>query len=144
MAFKRAFVVFFLFSMFYTFIMCETEDMDKEKTKIGKDVLDYTESDMYRLAEQWDENDEEFDPEDYDDNDPRKPPPKQEGGFDPSQFKDDPMAMLKLSKKGKTVMIFVQVVVKFDKKEADELTQRWHNSLFNAQYQIQRLHILPN
>jgi hypothetical protein len=40
--------------MFYTFIMCETEDMDKEKTKIGKDVLDYTESDMYRLAEQWD------------------------------------------------------------------------------------------
>jgi hypothetical protein len=54
------------------------------------------------------------------------------------------MAMLKLSKKGKTVMIFVQVVVKLDKKEADELTQRWHNSLFNAQYQVQRLHILHN
>ena len=41
-------------------------------------------------------------------------------------------------------MIFVQVVVKLDKKEADELTQRWHNSLFNAQYQVQRLHILHN
>ena len=85
------------------------------------------------------ENDEEFDPEDYDDTDPRKPPPKQEGGFDPSKFKDDPMAMIKMTKKGKTIMVFVQVAAKFDKKEADKLTERWHHSLFNAQFQMQRL-----
>ena len=54
MAFKRALVVFVLFSTFYAFIMCETDEEEKEKTKIGKDVLDYTESDIYRLAEQWD------------------------------------------------------------------------------------------
>ena len=54
------------------------------------------------------------------------------------------MGMMKLAKKGKTVMIFVQVVAKYDKKEADKLTERWHHSLFNAQFQIQRLHILYN
>ena len=85
------------------------------------------------------ENDEDFDPEDYDDTDPRKPPPKQEGGFDPSKFKDDPMAMIKMAKKGKTIMVFVQVAAKFDKREADKLTERWHHSLFNAQFQMQRL-----
>lgn len=35
-------------------------------------------------------------------------------------------------------MVFVQVVSTFDKKEADKLTERWHHSLFNAQYQVQR------
>lgn len=54
MAFKRTIVVFFLFSLFYSFAQGETKKKDKEKTKIGKDVLDYTESDMYRLADQWD------------------------------------------------------------------------------------------
>ena len=51
--------------------------------------------------------------------------------------------MMKLAKKGKTVMVFVQVGAKFDKKEADKLTERWHHSLFNAQFQIQRLYIKP-
>lgn len=54
------------------------------------------------------------------------------------------MGMMKLAKKGKTVMIFVQVVAKFDKKKADKLTERWHNSLFNAQFQIQRLYFHHN
>ncbi|XP_028402679.1 LDLR chaperone boca-like [Dendronephthya gigantea] len=137
MAFKRTIAVFLLFSIFYFFALGETKKKDKEKTKIGKDVLDYTESDIYRLADQWDENDEEYDPDDYDDNDPRKPPPSN-AGFDPSQFNGDPMAMMKLAKKGKTVMVFVQVGEKFDKKEADKITERWHHSLFNAQFQIQR------
>lgn len=60
------------------------------------------------------------------------------GGFDPSKFNGDPMAMLKLAKKGKTIMIFVQVAPQFSKKEADHLTELWHQSLFNAQFQIQR------
>ena len=54
MAFKRALVVFGILSMFYSSVICETKEKGKEKTKIGKDVLDYTESDIYRLADQWD------------------------------------------------------------------------------------------
>ena len=54
------------------------------------------------------------------------------------------MAMMKLAKKGKTVMMFIQVLPKFDKKEADQLTERWHQMLFNAQFQIQRLNLVLN
>jgi hypothetical protein len=49
------------------------------------------------------------------------------------------MAMVKMAKKGKTVMVFVQVAAKYNKKEADKITERWHHSLFNAQFQMQRL-----
>ena len=54
MALIRTIVVLVLISLFYTFASGEKEKKEKEKTKIGKDVLDYTESDIYRLAEQWD------------------------------------------------------------------------------------------
>jgi hypothetical protein len=47
--------------MFYSSIVCETKKKDKEKTKIGKDVLDYTESDIYRLADQWDVSQQSID-----------------------------------------------------------------------------------
>ena len=32
----------------------ESTKKEKDKTKIGKNVLDYTESDVYRLLDQWD------------------------------------------------------------------------------------------
>ena len=86
------------------------------------------------------ENDEDFDEEDYDDTDPRKPPPKQ-APLDPAQLKDDPMAFMKMAKKGKTLMVFVQVAAKYDKKQTDLITARWQQSLFNAQFQLQRLYI---
>lgn len=54
MAFKVSLIVAVGFSLFYSFATSENKSEDKRKTKIGKDVLDYTESDIYRLAEQWD------------------------------------------------------------------------------------------
>ncbi|KAJ7394046.1 Chaperone for wingless signaling and trafficking of LDL receptor [Desmophyllum pertusum] len=82
----------------------------KEKSnKIGKDVMDYSEADLHKLLDQWEDNDNDIDEEDrYDDHDPRKPVPSG-GGFDPQEFKGDPIALLKQSKKGKVVMLFVSV-----------------------------------
>ena len=55
MAFKSSFVVFALLAMMlYALALGESDKEEKEKKKIGKNVLDYTESDIYRLAEQWD------------------------------------------------------------------------------------------
>ena len=55
MAFKSGFVVFALLAMMlYALASGESDKEEKEKKKIGKNVLDYTESDIYRLAEQWD------------------------------------------------------------------------------------------
>lgn len=84
------------------------------------------------------ENDEDIDEEDrYDDHDPRKPPPPT-GGFDPLQFKGDPMALLKQSKKGKVVMLFVSVAGTPSRKDTEQITARWQTSLFNAQFQVER------
>ena len=82
--------------------------------------------------------DEDIDEEDrYDDHDPRKPPPPT-GGFDPLQFKGDPMALLKQSKKGKVVMLFVSVAGMPSRKDTEQITARWQTSLFNAQFQVER------
>lgn len=84
------------------------------------------------------ENDDDIDEDDrYDDHDPRKPPPPT-GGFDPLQFKGDPMALLKQSKKGKVVMLFVSVAGTPSRKDTEQITARWQTSLFNAQFQVER------
>lgn len=88
------------------------------------------------------DNDEDIDEDDrYDDNDPRKPAAPGPG-FDPTQFKGDPIAIMKLAKKGKVVMLFVTVAGSPTKKETEQITGRWQTSLFNAQFQVERWHIL--
>ena len=59
-------------------------------------------------------------------------------GFDPSKFKDNPMELMKLSKKNKVVMVFASLSGNPTKKEAEAITARWQTSLFNAQYQVER------
>ena len=83
------------------------------------------------------ENDDDIDEEDkFDDNDPRKPGPKVV--FDPSMAKDDPMALLKMAKKGKTIMMFVSIAGNPTRQQAEQITGRWQGSLFNAQFQVDR------
>lgn len=117
----------------------------KEKDKkIGKDVLDYTEADLFKLLDQWEDNDEDIDEDDrFDDNDPRKPAAPGPG-FDPTQFKGDPIAIMKLAKKGKVVMLFVTVAGSPTKKETEQITGRWQTSLFNAQFQVERYPVADN
>ncbi|XP_068710978.1 LDLR chaperone boca-like [Montipora foliosa] len=125
----------------------EKSEPNKRKEKdnrIGKNVVDYNEGDLFKLYDQWEDNDEDIDEEDrYDDNDPRKPP--QPGpAFDPTQFKDDPISLMKLAKKGKVVMLFVTITGNPTKKEAEQITGRWQSSLFNAQYQLERYLVADN
>ena len=54
MALRRSVVVLALLMMSCVLASAETNKEEKEKKKIGKNVLDYTESDIYRLADQWD------------------------------------------------------------------------------------------
>ncbi|XP_031570720.1 LDLR chaperone boca-like [Actinia tenebrosa] len=108
----------------------------KSKEKIGKNILDYTEADMERLLDQWDDN-EDDDDEKYDDDDPRKPKP-QMPAFDPSKVKDDPMAFVKMAKKGKTLMMFVSIANNPSRKRTEDVTARWQTSLHNAHLQVER------
>jgi len=121
----------------------ETKKKQKNKEKIGKDITDYTDADVHRLLDQWDENDDEYDPNDLDDNDPRKPQ-RQSVPFDPKLMASDPIGMMKLAKKGKPLMLFATVAGKPTQKETETISALWQQSLHNAQFQLTRYVIAEN
>uniref|UniRef100_A0AAF6YIC6 LRP chaperone MESD n=1 Tax=Bos taurus TaxID=9913 RepID=A0AAF6YIC6_BOVIN len=49
-----------------------------------------------------------------------------------------PESILKMTKKGKTLMMFVTVSGNPTEKETEEITSLWQGSLFNANYDVQR------
>ena len=98
-----------------------------------KDVRDYTEADLERLYEQWADEDD-----DKEDEFRRKPPKPPAGGFefDPSKMK--PQDMMKMAKKGKTLMIFAQLKGKPEMRETEQITTRWQQGLLNGNIQTER------
>ncbi|XP_030622097.1 LRP chaperone MESD [Chanos chanos] len=108
------------------------------KPKKKKDIRDYNDADMARLLEQWEKDDdiEEGDLPEH----RRSPPPIDFSKVDPSKPED----LLKMSKKGKTVMVFASVSGNPTEKETEEITSLWQGSLFNANYDIQRFVVGSN
>lgn len=80
------------------------------------------------------EHEEEKDPDDYAWQKPKQPNVM----FDPTKPIDNVEDLLKQSKKGQVLMIFVQVAGDVTKDEAEKITGRWQSSLFNGNIQIQR------
>lgn len=64
----------------------------------------------------------------------RSPPPIDFSKVDASKPED----LLKLSKKGRTLMVFATVSGDPTEKETEELTSLWQGSLFNGNYDVQR------
>ena len=58
--------------------------------------------------------------------------------FDPLKPIDNVEDLLKQSKKGQVLMLFVQVAGDVTKPQAEKITGRWQSSLFNGNIQIQR------
>ena len=52
--------------------------------------------------------------------------------------KSDPMALLKMAKKGKTIMMFISIAGNPTRQQAEQISARWQGSLFNAQFQVDR------
>ncbi|XP_053450490.1 LRP chaperone MESD isoform X1 [Nycticebus coucang] len=100
--------------------------------KKKKDIRDYNDADMARLLEQWEKDDdiEEGDLPEH----KRPPAPVDFSKLDPGK----PESILKMTKKGKTLMMFVTVSGKPSEKETEEITSLWQGSLFNANYDVQR------
>nr|XP_022308649.1 LDLR chaperone boca-like [Crassostrea virginica] len=117
----------------------------KEKSKGDekwkkKDIRDYSEADLERLFDQWEENDDEELPEDELPEWKREPPKVDLSQLDP----DNPEVMLQASKKGRTLMMFATVSGDPTEKETEQITQLWQTSLFNANYEIQRFVVSSN
>nr|XP_008013849.1 LRP chaperone MESD [Chlorocebus sabaeus] len=100
--------------------------------KKKKDIRDYNDADMARLLEQW-EKDDEIEEGDLPEH-KRPSAPVDFSKIDPSK----PESILKMTKKGKTLMMFVTVSGSPTEKETEEITSLWQGSLFNANYDVQR------
>ncbi|XP_056095567.1 LRP chaperone MESD [Rhinichthys klamathensis goyatoka] len=116
-----------LFLILFISVHC-TETKAKKK----KDIRDYNDADMARLLEEWEKDDdiEEGDLPEH----KRSPPPIDFSKIDASK----PEELLKMSKKGKTLMVFASVTGNPTEKETEEITSLWQGSLFNANFDVQR------
>ncbi|XP_017078130.1 LDLR chaperone boca [Drosophila eugracilis] len=98
-----------------------------------KDIRDYSEADLERLLDQWEEDEEPLEPDELPEH--LRPQPK----LDLSNLDSkNPEDLLKVSKKGRTLMTFVSVTGKPTRKEAEDITKLWQTSLWNNHIQAER------
>ncbi|KAF0043733.1 hypothetical protein F2P81_005070 [Scophthalmus maximus] len=119
-------------------LLCTLAADSNEKPKKKKDIRDYNDADMARLLEQW-ETDDDIEEGDLPEH-KRSPPPVDFSKVDPSK----PEELLKMSKKGRTLMVFATVSGDPTEKETEEITGLWQGSLFNANFDIQRFVVGSN
>jgi len=139
--------------LLYQSVICKKDKVTKDKVekepeppkrdlKIGKKVTDYSDADIHKLLDQWNENDDDYE-EEEDDAPWKKPKPKidmqkiMQGGNN----KED---MIAASKKGQPLMIFANVAGNPTRNQAEKVTSFWQQSLQNAQIQVQRYMVSDN
>ncbi|KAK4303294.1 hypothetical protein Pmani_024679 [Petrolisthes manimaculis] len=120
----------------YTFTLSEAKKSTEDDTKPSwakKDIRDYSDADLERLLDQWDEDEEPLPEDELPEH--LRPQPKMT--FDPDNI-GDPESLLKMSKKGRTLMMFVQVKDELDPDRAEEVTKLWQGALYNNHIQAER------
>ncbi|KAL5292284.1 MESDC2 family protein [Megaselia abdita] len=119
--------------VFLGLILIASCDYKGSKPKINKDIRDFSDADMERLLDQWNDGEEdEFD-------DLENPMNIKQPEININELQDkSPEDLLKLTKKGKTLMTFVKVSGNPTKEEAEELTKLWQTALWNNHLQAER------
>uniref|UniRef100_A0A914XEB9 Mesoderm development candidate 2 n=1 Tax=Plectus sambesii TaxID=2011161 RepID=A0A914XEB9_9BILA len=105
---------------------------DKPKKK---DIRDYSDADLERLYEEWEENDEDELPEDEK---PEHKRPKPAIDLSKLDANSNPEDVMKMSKKGQAVMMFVGVSGNPTKAETEKLSALWQTSLYNNHIEAQK------
>ncbi|CAL1528141.1 unnamed protein product [Lymnaea stagnalis] len=127
-------VVLFLFCFVNGKKDSKKEKSDESEKWKKKDVRDYNDVDLERLYEQWEEADEDELEEDELPDWKKEPPKIDLSNINPN----DPEGVLKMSKKGRTLMMFATVSGKPTEEETEKISLLWHSSLFNAHVETQR------
>lgn len=135
---KCAFIAVCLFGLINHCSTKKSSDDDKPAWA-KKDIRDYNDADLERLLDQWEEDEEEL-PNDELPEHLRKSEPMDLSKLDTS----DPEQLMKMTKKGKTLMMFVSVDGEPDRDETEKLTTLWQGSLFNNHIQCDRFLVDDN
>lgn len=127
------------------FNICNCKGDKKEKINDNnrikkKDIRDYTDADMERLFDQWEEADEDELEEDELPEWKREPPKVDISKLDPS----NPAELLKATKKGRTLMMFATVSGDPTEEESEKISMLWQSQMFNAHIELQRYVVGPN
>jgi len=109
---------------------------DKKPEWAKKDIRDFDEADMERLLDQWEEDDEPLPPDELPEH--LRPPPAAPAFDINNMGKMKPDDIMKLTKKGKTLMMFVNLDGNPTRQECDTLTGLWQTSLRNNHIQAER------
>ncbi|XP_022223691.1 LDLR chaperone boca [Drosophila obscura] len=113
---------------------------DEEKPAWAKkDIRDYSEADLERLLDQWDEDEDPLEPDELPEH--LRPQPKLD--FSNLESKN-PEDLLKVSKKGRTLMTFVSVTGNPTREEGETITKIWQTSLWNHHIQAERYMVDDN
>lgn len=129
----KKYLVLAILSLFILPASLKKASDDEKPQWAKKDIRDFSDADMERLLEQWEEDDE---PLPLDELPEYKRPP---APIDFSQVDSkNPENLLKVSKKGKTLMTFVAVSGNPTREETEQITSLWQSSLRNAHINAER------
>ncbi|XP_046685889.1 LDLR chaperone boca-like [Homalodisca vitripennis] len=107
-----------------------------------KDIRDFSDADMERLLDQWEEDEEPLEPDELPEH--LRPQPS----LDLSKMNLDsnnPEELLKMTKKGRTLMAFVSILGNPTREErVKQLTKLWQGSLWNNHIQAESHRIKSN
>eukprot|EP00092_Neocalanus_flemingeri_P039163 GFUD01042625.1.p1 GENE.GFUD01042625.1~~GFUD01042625.1.p1 ORF type:complete len:220 (-),score=92.83 GFUD01042625.1:107-766(-) len=113
-----------------------------------KNIGDYTDADLERRLDQWDEDEEPIPADELPDGHPDKPQPQLDLSKLDMSNPEEVMkatktisilaALLRVTKTGKTVMMFVRITNFKTKEETEEVTSLWQTGLYNNHVQAER------
>ncbi|RZF46758.1 hypothetical protein LSTR_LSTR002621 [Laodelphax striatellus] len=131
---SETFITWLIIGCVFIRISAAKKSKDGDKPAWAKkDIRDYSEADLERLLEQWEEDEEPLEDDELPEH--LRPQPQ----IDFSKIKDqNPESILKLSKKGRTLMTFVQVDSDATREETEEVTKLWQSALWNNHIQAER------
>ncbi|EGI66267.1 PREDICTED: LDLR chaperone boca [Acromyrmex echinatior] len=130
---KSRLIVLGLFMLFVMVMSTSDTKERKKKSWKDKDMMFMTDADAERLLEQWEANDEPLEPDELPEH--LRPAPK----LDISKLDiKNPESMLKATKKGKGVMMFVDLQSNISEEQADVMTRIWQTGLQNNHIIMER------
>ncbi|KAK0161561.1 hypothetical protein PV327_010020 [Microctonus hyperodae] len=116
-------IFFYLCIGLFFIVKCKE---NKAKSWKEKNIMDMTDADMERLLDQWEEGDDPLEPDEMPEH--LRPAPK----IDISQIdSSNPDNLLRATKMGRNVMMFVDVRDDLSDNEAENILRLWQGSLQN-------------